>query len=61
MNLKGKVSSIENGVRVVFPNNNISYVVKAATHIGNLTIGDNVAVMFFSNNMIDGLVIAKFE
>ncbi|TZE82005.1 hypothetical protein [Calorimonas adulescens] len=63
MVLKGKVSSIESsGIRVLFPerDNDVSWPLKAASHVGTLQVGDNVAVVFFSNSMNDGLIIAKF-
>ena len=63
MSLKGKVSSIDcGGARVVFPDreNNVTPVLLIATHVPNLQVGDDVAVLFFSDNMLDGLIIAKF-
>lgn len=63
MFLKGIVTSITTeGARVTFPdrNNNVSPIIKVADHVGVLAINDNVAVLFFSNNMSDGLIIAKF-
>jgi hypothetical protein len=65
MILKGKVSSIEDGkVRVLFPDkaNCVSAPLEAADHIDvdELTIGNNVAVIFFADNLKDGLIIAKF-
>jgi len=63
MLLKGVVTSIQlNEARVTFPdkNNNVSPPLKIASHVGDLSIDNNVAVMFFSNNMSDGLIIAKY-
>lgn len=63
MNLNGIVSSTyDKGVRVTFPGreNAVSNILKIAAHVGPLNVGDNVVVIFFSNNMTDGLVIAKF-
>jgi len=63
MILKGKVSSIEGSkVRVVFPDkmNSVSAPLDVAEHVGSLQTGDDVAVIFFSNSLKDGLVIAKF-
>lgn len=63
MFLKGFVTSTENNeARVTFPdrNNNVSPPLKIADHVGVLNINDSVAVMFFSNNMKDGLIIAKY-
>ncbi|MGE5631703.1 MAG: hypothetical protein ACM3TR_11475 [Caulobacteraceae bacterium] len=63
MELKGKVSTIESGgVRVTFENyeSTVSAPIDVATHVGELMVGDMVAVIFFSDNMKDGLVIAKY-
>lgn len=63
MVLKGKVSSVElEGARVVFPDkdNTVSSPLKVAAHVGILQTGDNVAAIFFSDNMKDGLIIAKY-
>ena len=63
MNLKGVVSSVhDSGVRVTFPDrsNVVSPIIKIAAHVGSLKVDDSVAVMFFSNSMADGLVVAKF-
>lgn len=62
MFLKGIVTSNQNEVRVTFldRNNNVSPPLKIADHVGNLDINDTVAVIFFSNNMKDGLIIAKY-
>jgi hypothetical protein len=59
---KGKVSSVElDKARVTFSTleNVVSTAIKIATHIGELLPGDEVAVTFFSDNMQDGLIIAK--
>lgn len=59
---KAKVSSIDSeGVRVLLPekNNAVSAPLRVASHVGNLQVGDNVVVVFFSG-MKDGLIIAKF-
>lgn len=63
MNLKGIVTSIENNcARVTFPdrNNTVSPAIKKASHVPNLLINDNVIVMFFSDSMNDGVIVAKF-
>lgn len=63
MILKGNVSSVESeGIRVVFPDkeNTVSSPLKVAAHVGSLQVGDNVAVIFFTDNMKDGLIIAKY-
>lgn len=61
--LKGVVSSIEgNLVRVVLPerDNSVSPPLKVAVHVGELAVGDNVAVATFSGGLTDGLIIAKY-
>lgn len=63
MLLKGQVSSIESdGVRVTFKerDNTVSAPLKTALHITELSVGNNVAVVFFSDNMADGLIIARW-
>jgi len=63
MSLKGIVSTVESeGARVTFIDreNCVSPVLKIAAHISLLAVGDNVAVLFFSDSMTDGLIIAKF-
>lgn len=63
MTLKGIVSSTDiNGTRVTFPDreNTVSGPLKRAQHVGSLSVGDAVAVIFFSTNLSDGLIIAKF-
>lgn len=63
MNLKGKVSSVEHeGVRVILTdrNNTVTVPLQTASHVGVLNVGDSVAVIFFTNNMTDGLIIAKY-
>lgn len=63
MILKGQVSSIEtNGVRVAFKekDNSVSAPLKIASHISELKVGENVAVAFFSDNMVDGVIIARW-
>lgn len=63
MFLKGIVTSFEsNETRVTFidRNSKVSPPLKKADHVGELKINDNVAAIFFSNNMADGLIIAKY-
>ncbi len=63
MFLKGIVSSIEtNEARITFKDrdNIVSPTLKIASHVGTLSINDTVAVIFFSKNMSDGLIIAKY-
>lgn len=63
MVLRGIVSSIETtGVRVTFPDkeNTVSAPLQVSTSVGILEIGNNIAVVFFSDNMQDGVILAKF-
>ncbi|WP_026486681.1 hypothetical protein [Caldanaerobius polysaccharolyticus] len=63
MQLKGLISSIEgNKARVTFPDkdNSVAYLLPIASHVIDLEVGNRVAVIFFSNNMADGVIIAKF-
>jgi hypothetical protein len=63
MILKGKVSSVEGTkARITFidKENDVSSPLEKASHIGLLEVGDNVVVAFFSENMADGLIIAKY-
>jgi hypothetical protein len=60
---KGIVSSIESsGARVILPNkeNTVSAPLPSASGVGLLNIGDNVVVAFFSDNLQDGIILAKF-
>lgn len=63
MILKGKVSSIETeGARVTFPdrNNTVSAPLTKTSSVGILEIGNDVVVVFFSDNMRDGIIIGKY-
>ena len=63
MVLKGIVSSIEEtGTRVAFPDkeNTVSAPLQKVSSVGILGIGDNIVVVFFSNNMQEGLILAKY-
>lgn len=63
MILKGKVSSIETeGTRVTFPdrNNTVSAPLAKTSSVGILEIGNDVVVVFFSDNMRDGIIIGKY-
>jgi hypothetical protein len=63
MILKGIVTGTDTlGTRVTFKDrdNNVSAPLKKSSHIGNLELGDFVAVVFFSNNMTDGIIIARW-
>ncbi len=64
MNKKGIISSINNSlVRVTFPsdNNVVSGELPVASHVTGLTVGSQVAVMFFyPNNLNDGVIIARW-
>ncbi len=63
MVLRGRVSSIEvdGRVRVTFPgrDNTVSAPLPAAVHVGLLTIGQTVIVVFHADNLRDGTIIAK--
>lgn len=60
MLFKGLVSSIgETGIRVAV-NDVLTPPIKAASHVGSLETGQSVVVAFFSDSMIDGLIIAKY-
>lgn len=64
MEIKGKVSSISSdGVRIIVDNseNKVTSPFKVAAHVGVLEAGDNVAAIVFSDNMADGLIIAKYS
>lgn len=63
MNKKGIVSYADNvnqAARVVFTHNDdtVSYLLKNSSGV-NLQSGDVVAVMFFSSNYSDGIIVAK--
>ncbi|WP_041272384.1 hypothetical protein [Desulfitobacterium hafniense] len=63
MVLKGIVSSAESsGIRVVFPDkeNLVSAPLPAALNIGALDVGNKVVVVFFSDSLQDGVIIAKY-
>ena len=63
MILKGIVSSIESaGIRVVLPdkNNMVTMPLPSSASIVSLSVGDKVAVAFFSQNFQDGLILAKY-
>ena len=65
MILKGHVSTADNPnkkARIVFKDmdNSITAELPVSPQVGNLIVGDMVAVAMFSKNMNDGLVIAKF-
>ncbi|MHC1683680.1 MAG: hypothetical protein AB6733_12100 [Clostridiaceae bacterium] len=66
MNKKAIVSTVDNvnkKARVTFPdlNNNVSYELPIATHIGELTPKDLVLVVFWGNNLTDGAIIAELR
>lgn len=65
MVLYGKISSIvtDNTVfKVVFPDreNVVSPAIPKASHVGVLTIGDSVAVIFSSRDLATGLIVATY-
>jgi hypothetical protein len=64
MMLKGQVSSVDSinrKARVTFKDldNSLSSEIPYATHV-SLEINDMVAVLFFSSNKSDGLIIAVY-
>lgn len=64
MTVKGKVSTfdeINRTARVVFPHLDqvVSADISYAKHV-TVNVGDMVAVIFFSENMADGLIIGVF-
>lgn len=65
MNLIGTVTvadDIRRVAKVTFKNldNTTSYSIPYAKHINSLKINDTVAVMFFSENMANGLIVGGF-
>ena len=65
MNLIGTVTvvdEIKRVAKVTFQglDNTTSYSIPYAKHIGSLIINDLVTVVFFSENMTNGLIIAVF-
>lgn len=65
MILYGKISSIETDntiFKVVFPDreNVVSPAIPKAEHVGLLTVGNNVAVIFSSKDLATGLIVAKY-
>lgn len=63
MVLKGILTSFEQGKpRVVFIDKEkiVSPPLNVAAHVTGLNINDNVAVIFFSNSMVDGLIIGRW-
>ncbi|TGE36892.1 hypothetical protein E4K67_17485 [Desulfosporosinus fructosivorans] len=63
MVLRGIVSSIGiEGTRATFPDkeNAVSAPLLVAVGVGTLEIGDYIVVVFFSDNMQDGLILAKY-
>lgn len=65
MVLKGRISTVDNysrKARVVFEDrdNGITPEITIARDIGSLNINDMVAVVVFSDNMTDGLIISRF-
>ena len=66
MNKKGIVSYADNInkiARIIFPdfNNSVTYKLKIADHVGELLPGEIVLVSFWSNNMVDGIVMAELR
>lgn len=63
MVLRGIVSSIGiDGTRATFPDkeNVVSAPLLVAVGVGTLEIGNNIVAVFFSDNMQDGLILAKY-
>ena len=65
MNLIGTVTVVDNinrVAKVTFSNldNATSYSIQYSKHINSLQINDKVAVIFFSKNMANGLIIGVF-
>lgn len=63
---KGIISSADNlnkKARITFPdiNNSLTYELPIANHIGELGTGDLVVVVFWSESMIDGAIIAELR
>ncbi|HHW03417.1 MAG TPA: hypothetical protein GXX35_11535 [Thermoanaerobacterales bacterium] len=63
---KGKVSTADNinkKARITFPDmdNNVTYELPVAEHIGELIPGDTVIVVFWTSSMADGAVIAELR
>lgn len=63
MNRKGTVSSYDGTrrvARILFPDlgDTVSPELPYAAHISAVDVGDQVAVMFFSENLSDGLIVA---
>ncbi|MDF2591973.1 MAG: hypothetical protein K0S75_1439 [Clostridia bacterium] len=64
MNSKGNISSISSDgkrARVLLRDKNVlTAEIPIADHIINLAINDRVTVMFFSNSLADGIIIARW-
>jgi len=65
MTQKGIVSTVDNAARkarVAFMDRdeNVTSELPVSPHVGVLNVNDLVAVIFFSDSLSDGLVIAKF-
>lgn len=63
---KGIVSSLDNLnklARVTFPdkNNSLTYKIKISEHVGELKTGNIVVVVFWSESMADGAIIAELR
>jgi len=61
MILRGKISSIDDGYRVTFPDREdvVSKILQKAAHVGELEVGDEVIVVFFTGQLSGGVIIAK--
>jgi len=63
MVLRGIVSSIEEaGTRVAFPDkeSTVSAPLPKVSSVGILEIGSSIVAVFFSDNLQDGLILAKY-
>lgn len=63
MTLNGRVAAVDAAkAKVTFPDrgNAVTPSLPVAAHVGVLQVGDHVAVVFFSDSMADGLIIAKY-
>ena len=60
-NIIGKVTSLENGIRVTFPSveNAVSYKLKRieSVNINSINIGSKVLVSIINNNLKDSVII----
>lgn len=64
MNMKGEISTISSDgkrARVLLVDKKVlTAEIPIAEHINDLAINDRVAVMFFSNSLSDGIIVARW-